>query len=297
MLSIEEKIFTKVMQLAKPSGNKASLEVKRKNHERVLGLVSVPKNIIIQHMEDQDIAAEWLSTEDGDTENGILYFHGGGYVVGTVTSAKAVASRITAESNFGALTFQYRLAPENPFPAALLDAASIYRYLLKQGILPEHIAFVGESAGGGLELSLCHYLADHQLPMPKCVVAMSPWTDLSLSGISYTEKEADDPILTRSALAEDAKMYASGQNLENPYISPLFGSFEGFPPTLIHVGSHEVLLDDSVEIAKKMKQQGVNVELKIWEEMWHVFQGYGTPTSKQAISEISAFLHRQFQTE
>lgn len=283
------------MQLTKPIAEQRTIEQQRKTHEALLRLVPVPKNLQIRPLDTPDIEAQWLCPVEGDCDNMLLYFHGGGYVMGTVFSAKAVASKISAQSGIGALTFHYRLAPEFPFPAALEDAYAIYMHMLEQKIAPENIAFVGESAGGGLALGLCHFLKEQNKPLPRALALLSPWTDLTLSSGSYQEREEEDPVLSKAVLEGYARLYTAPEQRRSPYVSPLLGSFAGFPPTLIHVGQKEILLDDSIGLYDKMLEQGVEVRLRVWEDMWHVFQGYGTPTSKEAVGEISAFLREQLQ--
>ncbi|MCO5249123.1 MAG: alpha/beta hydrolase, partial [Chitinophagales bacterium] len=187
----------------------------------------------------------------------------------------------------------YRKAPEDPFPAALEDAKTVYQQLLDDGY--KNIIVSGDSAGGGLSLALTMELIREKKPLPHALVLLSPWTDLTSSGDSVKRKAAVDPLIGPELLEVFAEKYAAGQALDNPLISPLFGDFHNFPPTLIQVGTDEVLLDDSVRLAKKMKDRGVSVELEIWENMMHVFQWLAglTPEANNAIKDIGEFVNKQ----
>lgn len=224
----------------------------------------------------------------------ILQFHGGGYM-GAVRNAYYVFAGLYNEVSQGCsvLTPDYRVAPEHPFPAALEDAIASYQWLLDAGYYGEQIILAGDSAGGGLAMALCMYLKDHNKPMPRGIVAMSPWTDLTASGESYETNFTKDVLFgnTKESMIY-VNDYAIGQNKTDPYISPLFGSFQGFPPMLIQVGSTEMLLSDSVDVAAKAREQGVRVRLSIYEGMFHVFQMcyQNIPESKKAWAEVGKFI-------
>jgi acetyl esterase/lipase len=191
------------------------------------------------------------------------------------------------------LTPDYRVAPENVFPAALEDALDAYNWLLDQGFFGEQIIIAGDSAGGGLAMALTMYLKDHHLPMPGGIIAMSPWTDLTASGESYETNYEKDVLFgnTRESLIYQND-YPGEHDRMDPYISPLFGDFRQFPPMLIQVGSHEMLLSDATGVASKARQQGIRVRLSIYEGMFHVFQmAYlNIPESKRAWAEVGKFL-------
>ena len=191
------------------------------------------------------------------------------------------------------LTIDYRVAPENPYPAALEDAVSAYQWLLGQGWFAEDIIVAGDSAGGGLAMALCHYLKDHGMQLPCGIVAMSPWTDLMASGESYDTNYERDPLFgnTRDSLIYN-KDYVGDHDPMDAYISPLYGDFRGFPPMLIQVGSYEMLLSDSVSVASKARHQGVKVRLSIYDGMFHIFQMAAKmlPESRKAWAEIGKFI-------
>ena len=234
------------------------------------------------------------SKENPNTERVILQLHGGGYM-GAVRNAYYVFAGLYNEVSEGCcvLTPDYRVAPEHPYPASLLDAVASYKCLLDNGWFGSQIILAGDSAGGGLAMCLTMYLRDHKMPMPAGIVAMSPWTDLTASGESYETNYEKDPLFGNT---KDSLIYVNDYPGEHdrmdPYISPLFGSFKGFPPMLIQAGSIEMLLSDSVDAAAKARSQGVKVRLSVYEGMFHVFQmGYlNIPESKRAWCEIKKFL-------
>jgi acetyl esterase/lipase len=232
--------------------------------------------------------------ENPSNEHMILQLHGGGYT-GAVRNAYYVFAGLYSEVSHGCpvLTPDYRVAPEDPYPAALEDALDAYRWLLDQGFFGEQIILAGDSAGGGLAMALCMYLKDHRLPLPGGIVAMSPWTDLTASGESYETNYEKDVLFgnTRESLIY-VNDYAGTHDRMDPYISPLFGDFREFPPMLIQVGSHEMLLSDATGVAAKARQQGIRVRLSIYEGMFHVFQmAYlNIPESKRAWAEVGKFM-------
>lgn len=232
--------------------------------------------------------------ERPNTEKIILQLHGGGYV-GAMRNAYRMFAGLYSEVSRGmaVLTPDYRVAPENPYPAALEDAFAAYCYLLEEGWFADQIIVVGDSAGGGLAMALCHYLKDHGKSLPCGIVAMSPWTDLTASGESYDTNYERDPLFgkTRDSLIYN-KEYIRDNDPLNAYISPLYGDFRGFPPMLIQVGSYEMLLSDSVSVAAKAREQGVKVRLSIYDGMFHIFQMAAKmlPESKRAWVEIGKFM-------
>jgi epsilon-lactone hydrolase len=219
----------------------------------------------------------------------ILYLHGGGYTAGGLDYAKGFGGLLAAQTRTSVLCVAYRLAPEHKFPAAQDDAMDAYQYLLDHGYAPEHIAVVGESAGGGLSLSLVLRLRDEGKPLPVCLVAISPWADLTLSGSSYNNNVRLDPTLIRESLAYYVIAYAAGHE-DEAYVSPVLGDYTGFPPTLLFAGSDEILLSDAKTVHKRLKKAGAESTLVIGEGMWHVYPLYGRPEGKAAIEQMSQFI-------
>ena len=239
--------------------------------------------------------AELLSpVENPDMERIVLQLHGGGYI-GAMRNIYRSFAGLYSELGKGisVLVPDYRVAPEHPYPAALEDALSAYEWLRKNGYPANQIVFAGDSAGGGLALALCLYLKDHGMELPEGLVLMSPWTDLTASGESYETNYTLDPLFgnTRDSMLYNLD-YAGDEDPANPYISPLFGDFTGFPPMLVQAGSIEMLLCDSTRLAQKAREAGVKVRISIYEEMFHVFQmaELMLPESKQAWEEVGKFL-------
>lgn len=230
----------------------------------------------------------------------VLQLHGGGYVGDMINVHRNFAVLYSqAAGNAHVLTIDYRVAPENPFPAALEDAQAAYEWLLEKGFTQTQIFLGGDSAGGGLAMALCHKLKDEGKRLPGGIVAMSPWTDMTASGPSYEEKYEIDPLFgnTKESLIYCTD-YRRDEDPTNPYLSPLFGDFTGFPPMLIQVGTHEMLLSDSQQVAQKAHRQGVKVRLSEYEGMFHVFQMglQYLPESRKAWKEVEHFF-MQFATE
>ncbi len=255
----------------------------------------VPACFTMTHIDMPDFTMKMLaSKENPNMDKVILQLHGGGYM-GAVRNAYYVFAGLYNEVShgFSVLTPDYRVAPEHPFPAALQDAVAAYQWLLDHGWFGEQIIVAGDSAGGGLAMALTMYLRDHNMPLPCGVIAMSPWTDVTASGESYTTNYEKDPLFgnTRESLIY-FNDYAGDHDPMDPYISPLFGDFRHFPPMLIQVGSIEMLLSDSVDAAAKARSQGVKVRLSIYEGMFHVFQmAYlNIPESKRAWMEVGKFI-------
>ncbi len=233
---------------------------------------------------------------DAACDRAILYLHGGGYTAGGLDYAKGFGALLATQTRLNVFCAAYRLAPEHPFPAALDDAVTAYRYLLDQGYAPDRIAVAGESAGGGLSFSLVMRLRDEGLPLPACVVVISPWADLTLSGASYQNNALRDPSLLKEVLEHCVDAYAPGRECE-PYVSPVFGDVSGFPPCLLFAGGDEILLSDSVTLQRKLTQAHVRSTIVIEEGMWHVYPLYGTPESKKALEEMSLFIRMELNLE
>ena len=254
-----------------------------------------PDCFIMETIEMENFTMELLSAKEGANHDKIiLQLHGGGYIGGMRNSYRMFAGLYNEVSHgLSVLTPDYRVAPENPYPAALQDAYAAYCYLLKEGWFSEQIILAGDSAGGGLVMALCHYLKEQGMQLPCGIIAMSPWTDLTASGESYTTNYEKDPLFgnTRESLIYN-KDYVGENDPMNALISPLFGDFREFPPMLIQVGSYEMLLSDSVSVAAKAREQGVKVRLSIYDGMFHIFQMAAKmlPESKRAWVEIGKFI-------
>lgn len=252
---------------------------------------TIPDSVTCTPVDVGGIPGEWLIPADA-TQNGVLYFlHGGAYVLGSIQSHRHMVAELADAAGLRALMIDYRLAPEHPFPAGLDDAVSGYQYLLEQGYKPNDIAIAGDSAGGGLTLSCLLKLRDLGIPLPACTMLLSPWTDLTNAVPSRATKAESDPTLTVPGAFENAARYMNGQDLAHPLASPLFADLTGLPPMLIQVGTEEILLDDSIQLADKATSCGVDAQLDVWEEQFHVWQYYvqKIPEANEAIDELAAY--------
>lgn len=230
--------------------------------------------VVSSHASAGGVHAEWLLPDDGRGNGTILYLHGGGYVIGSLNTIRPLACQLAIRVPARVLTIGYRLAPEHPHPAALADALSAYRWLLDHGQEPDRLAIGGDSAGGGLAISLLVALRDRDLPMPAAAFCLSPWVDLSLSSPSIDANAATDPQVQRWLLTEMAGHYLAGQDSCTPLASPVFADLHGLPPLLIHAGRAEALLDDAVRLARTGEVAGVDVTLELWDHMIHVWHAF-----------------------
>ncbi|MCC5874203.1 MAG: alpha/beta hydrolase [Gammaproteobacteria bacterium] len=239
------------------------------------------------------VPVEWITAGGADGRRTVLYLHGGGYVLGSAATHRSLASRLSAAAGVRVLVVDYRLAPEHPFPAAVEDALTAYRWALAQGLKAEQMAIAGDSAGGGLALALLVSIREAGLAMPACAVCLSPWVDLEGKGATTAPGVVDDPMVTLEGIQGMAAAYAAGQ-LNAPLASPLHADLAGLPPLLIQVGTREILLDDARRVAAKAQTAGVNVTLEEQAGLIHVWQMFpNVPESDQAVARIGAFLGRQ----
>jgi epsilon-lactone hydrolase len=258
--------------------------------------------IFKQMMTVQPLAADVITRQDtlggvpvvaidvaGTESRGVVvYFHGGGYALGTAAATAGLASDVARSAGARVISVDYRLAPEHPYPAAVDDALAVWRGLLEAGQDPAETAFAGESAGGGLAMAAMMAARDAGLPLPSSAVLMSPWADLTLAGPSMTSKADADPALTEAGLRRRALDYAAGHNPGQPLISPVFGNLTGLPALLIQAGSDEILLDDATRLAARAAAGDVPVTLQVTPGMPHVFQGFAAVLDEAAAALAGA---------
>ena len=253
---------------------------------------NLPPGISVTPVPIGDLYAEWISSSSSPVNGKVLlYFHGGGYVSGTCAAHRGIVAKFVQGSNAKALVFEYRLAPEHPYPAALEDALAAYEWLLADGIPPDNIVFAGDSGGGGLCLSTLLAIRDRDLPLPSRAVVLSPYTDLKCTGKSHATNlnRCLSPKGTPQAFG---RHYAGASDPELPYISPYYGDLHGLPPLLIFAGSDEVLLDDSRMFAEKARKSGVKVTLQVGEGLFHCYPVMAPlfPEATSAMQEIFTFI-------
>jgi acetyl esterase/lipase len=279
--------------LLKRSRNDLTIELMRRRAATVERLVPKPEaGTRTLALCAGGVRADRVSTPLSECCRHVFFLHGGGFIVGSPALYRHFTWRIASAAHARLLVVDYRLAPEHPFPAALDDAVMAYSWLLADGAKPQKIAVMGDSAGGGLALSLLLRLRDQRIPLPAAAVAMSPWTDLALTGPSLQLNARADPLVSPEQARRFVDYYLAGADPRWPYASPLYGNPAGLPPTLIQIGSDEILRDDAVRMADRMHAAGCRVELEIWPRMphsWHLFAPL-MPEARQAIERIGEFV-------
>jgi acetyl esterase/lipase len=238
------------------------------------------------------VSAEWVSGSWCSDDSIVLYLHGGCYTSGSTETHRELIARVAEAAGRRALGLNYRLAPADPFPAAVEDVVKAYRWLLDSGVRPTAIAMVGDSAGGGLALAVTLAARNEGLPMPGAVACISPWVDLAVTGASMETNAVNDPIVSRAMLTGWGNLYLGEQDPRNPLASPLYADLRGLPRLLIQAASAEVLLDDATRLAVRAAASGVRTTLEIWPEMihvWHLFAA-ALPEGRDAIAHIGAFI-------
>jgi acetyl esterase/lipase len=241
------------------------------------------------------IHAEWSRPPNARQGAAILYFHGGGYVIGSPASHRHLVAALSQAAGVNAIAVDYRLSPEHPFPAAIEDATRAYQWLLRSGLAPDRVVIAGDSCGGGLTVAALLSLRERGLPMPAAGVCVSAWFDLTITAESFTTKAAVEPIITRESVTRWAEAYLQGQDARVPLASPIFADLSGLPPLLIQVGTDEALLDDSTGLAARAKEAGVDVTLEVWEEMIHVWHFFHPMLreGREAIARIGEFIRER----
>ncbi len=254
----------------------------------------IPAGITVTPDEIAGLKSEWLVPEFSNQKKLILYVHGGGYVSGSCNDHRGFVSKFAQNTGYTNLVFEYRLAPEHPFPAAVDDSVSVYKAILLQGYKPENILIAGESAGGGLTLALLLALKEQNIQLPKAAVAISPWADLTCSGESYQTKN-NVSVAPKFSWNVFSKHYVGENNPENPLISPLFGNLENLPPIFVNAGTDDELFDDGRRFAEKARAAGVHVIFSAGEGQVHCYPLLAPffPEATEAMNEIVNFIKTQ----
>ena len=297
MVSKGMEFVIKILKERAAQDIKERVEKQRSGMEDLAKMVKVPKDVKCEPVDVAGISAEWVSAPEAANDHVILYLHGGGYILGSIKTHREFMARISRASKARVLIIDYRLAPEHSFPAAVEDAYTAYQWLIEdQKIVPNNLIIAGDSAGGGLTMATLINLRDKGIALPAAAVCLSPWTDLGLTSESYKIKARIDPMVTVDGLMFDAKLYLGDNDYTNPLASPFYGDLKGLPPLLLLVGTAEILLDDSVELAKRAKKAGVDVTLDIWDDMPHVFPLFAAfaPEGQKGIEKIGEFINKFF---
>lgn len=268
------------------------LEKHRQSQDAIGAMMSNTKAVSYREFKIDDIDAEWVSVNRAHMKKYILlHCHGGGYSTGSRIYARTLTSKLAESTSMDVLCFDYRLAPEHPYPAATEDAMKVWDYLMLLGYGSRDIILTGDSAGGNLALSLTLKLKQEGRLLPRGLILMSPWTDLTSSGQSFESKAELDPVLNKAYIDRMVEAYAGGQALKNPLISPLFGNFDGFPPTYIQVGENEILLSDSERLHQAFADANVSVRMDTYPGMWHVFQMSPVKAARDAMDKNAEFIY------
>jgi monoterpene epsilon-lactone hydrolase len=268
------------------------VDIQRPVFEAMAGAQPLPSDVAVTRRLVGGIPVIDIEIAAVNTTDVILYFHGGGYALGSASASVGLASDLSRQAKTRAISVDYRLAPEHPHPAAVDDALAAYRGLLEEGQPASRLAVAGESAGAGLTLATLITIRDAGLPLPCAAVLMSPWADLTLSAASMVSKAAVDPVLSAAALRRRADDYVGTFDRAAPLVSPLFADLHGLPPLLIQAGSHEILIDDATRLAARAAAADLTVSLEITAGVPHVFQGFAgiLDEAGTALANAGAFI-------
>jgi epsilon-lactone hydrolase len=272
----------------------ATVEEARAGFEQIASMFPVDGDIKREAVDAGGVKAEWVSAPDGDLRRAILYLHGGGYVIGSINTHRALAAGLARAAKARVLVIDYRLAPEHPHPAAVEDSVAAYRWMLGQGLKPARIAVAGDSAGGGLTVATLVAIRDAKLPLPAAGACLSPWVDLEGIGASMTTKADADPIVQKVGIEQMAAAYLGGKDPRTPLAAPLYADLTGLPPLLIQVGTAETLLDDASRLAERARKAGVAVSYEASEDMIHVWHLFAPmlDEGQEAIDRIGEFVRK-----
>ena len=261
-------------------------------YERFAEQFELPEDAVFEQVGAGGVSAEWVSTPGVAQDRVVMYLHGGGYIIGSMRTHRSPLAYLSRVSDSRVLGLNYRLAPEHPFPAAVEDSVAAYRWLLAEGISPQRIVIGGDSCGGGLTIATLVALKYFGYPMPAGGISHSGWTDLAHTGGSFQTKAELDPILDFEMIEGMATAYLGDRPRTTPLASPYYADLSGLPPLLVQVGTAEILLDDSLRLADKAKESGVDVTLEVWDDMPHVWQAFASflPEARQALESCGEFI-------
>lgn len=268
------------------------LKRQRSAMERAGKLAAPTSDVTVDEFKVKNIACEWVRPDFAhNPQYVILYAHGGGYTCGGLGYARILAAKLAVATGFSVVSFEYRLAPEHKYPAPLEDGMKIWNYLMDKGYNSDKVLLAGDSAGGNLVLCMTMKLIKEELLSPKGLILFSPWTDMTATAKSYEKYKEKDPILTKEYIegVRDAFIGEDADYADSKY-SPLYGDFTSFPPTLIMVGKNELLLDDSVQLQKKIKNAGGEAIIDIEKDGWHVYQQMPLPIATRAMKRVADYV-------
>ncbi len=274
--------------------SQGATEGRRRSFEQMVDGFAIDVPARYSRVNAGGVTAEWITADGASDSRVVLYFHGGGYIIGSPRTHRPMLAHLSRDSGARVLSLDYRLAPEHPFPAPVEDAVASYRWLLEEGFDPSRIALGGDSAGGGLTVAALVQIRYLGLPVPAAGVCVSPWVDMEGLGESMETRAKADPMIVREGLLLSAKTYLGGADPRAPLAAPLYADLRGLPPLLIQVGDAEVLLDDSTRLAGVAREAGVKVQMDVWDDMIHVWPLFAPilPEGKQAIAQAGEFIKK-----
>jgi acetyl esterase/lipase len=294
MPSWQSAFFDRFRRMARPSAAAADTDVAELRRQYTYlsdHFGAAPRDAVFEPVQIGPVEGEWVRVEASSPSRLIIYFHGGGYVSGSPESHRPLVARLAQAAEARAFSVAYRLAPEFGFPAAVRDGIDAYRHLLQKGVLPKSIALAGDGSGGGLAFSVALAVRNAGLPMPACIVAMSPLADLSLSGWSVLQNARNDSALSWELLFLSARHYLKKTNPSDPYASPVFANFKDFPPIMVHAGSLEMLKDDASRLGDRAADANTPVSVEIYDGMQHVFQANSrVPEARVSLARLGQFI-------
>jgi epsilon-lactone hydrolase len=284
---------TRLSRLNKTRVNHATAveELRRRYRGMAASFGPTPADVIVERAQLGQVKGEWVRISDMQPQRLLLYLHGGGYISGSPESHRPLIGKLCRAGNAAALSVDYRLGPEFPFPAGLRDAVDAYRFLIAKGFPPESIILAGDGAGGGLAFATLMAIRNGGMPMPAGIVAMSPWADLTLSGWSIMQNAEEDSVLCWDLLFVSARHYLKGANPADPYASAVFGTLRDFPPIMVHAGSREILRDDASRLGELAAAANVPVSVEVYDGMQHLFQASAVANeAKVSLNRLGQFI-------
>ena len=297
MPSWQSAVFSRLTRIARPraSGIESDVAELRRQYDYLSDRFGqTPTGVTFQPAQIGPIKGEWVRPAEATGSRVILYFHGGGYVGGSPETHRPLVARLCQAAQATAFAPAYRLAPEFAFPAGLRDGIDVYRHLVQRGVEPGSIMLAGDAAGGGLAFALLLAIRNAGLAMPAGCAAMSPWADLSLSGWSMLHNASSDAALSWELLFVSARHYLRKNSPADPYASPVFAKFHGFPPIMVHAGSHEILRDDASRLGERAAEAGIPVSVEIYDGMQHVFQASTyVPEARVSLGRLGQFIRNR----
>ena len=290
----KEKVNQNLMSVIKRMHSiveNTDIDKHRQSQDNFGAIFGASKEITHKDFKIGEMEAEWLSVNRTHIRKHVIFYcHGGGYMTGSFKYARSLTTKLATTTSMDVLSFDYRLAPEHPYPAALEDAMKAWDYLMHLGYGARDVIIGGDSAGGNLALALTLKLKEEGRILPRGLFLMSPWTDMECTGKSHESRQFIDPVLDAEYLERAIEAYAREEDLSNPFISPIYGDMQGFPPVYIQVGDNEILLNDSIMLHKKLIKENVSVRMEIYKGMWHVFQMSPFKAAYDAMEQIAEFI-------